>query len=404
MLKTIRDLDVKNKKVLVRADYNVSINDAGEIEDLCRLTETRETLDYLLNHGASLILISHLGRPKGTPNPKYSLQPLVKPLENLIQRKVRFIPDCVGSEALQAAKVLKPGEVLLLENLRFHPEEEKNDPEFARALASMADVFVQEAFGVVHRAHASTVGIPQFLPAVAGFLIQREISFLSQLLEHPKHPYVVILGGAKTSEKLGALKNLLPKIDAVLIGGAMAFTFLKAQGVHIGASRLEPQWIPEITQLLKDYPDKIKLPVDVVASSSMKAPENAKTVKLSKDQDTLGEWQGLDIGPATIRLFDDILAQTLPKTIFWNGPMGVSEIPEFAEGTIEMGKALARCAEKGANVVVGGGDSLSALKRFHIVKSMSHISTGGGASLQFLEGKTLPGIAALQTAPCASLS
>lgn len=401
--KTLRDLDVTNKKVLVRVDYNVSRNEAGEIEDLFRVTETRETLEYLLSRQAGVILISHLDRPGGKPNPKYTLKPLVEPLKELTKHPVIFLNDCIGPEVSQVAKALKPGEILLLENLRFHSEEEKNDETFARFLASLADVFVEEAFGVVHRAHASTVGIPRFIPGVQGFLVEREISFLSHLLENPKRPYVAILGGAKCSEKLGTLKSLLPKIDLALVGGAMAFTFLKAQGFNIGNSRVEEKWISEVNLLMKNYPDKIILPVDVIAAPSMKEPENAKNMKLSAENN-LKDWQGLDIGEATIRLFSDILNKTSPKTIFWNGPMGVFEIPQFAAGTLELAKTLGRCAEKGAVTVVGGGDSISALNHFHLAKVISHISTGGGASLEFLEGKILPGIAALQDAPCASLS
>jgi phosphoglycerate kinase len=397
-MKTIRDLDFNGKKVLVRVDYNVPIDASGKIEDDTRIKETLPTLNYLLEKNSAVILMSHFGRPKGKRDLKYSLKPIVPHLENLLGRKVYFAEDCVGEKAQQAASQLRPGEILLLENLRFHPEEEKNDENFARALASLADFYVNDAFGSAHRAHASTAGVPHYLPSAAGFLLEKELQALSRLLVNPDRPYVVVLGGAKVSDKLGVLQNLLPKVDWIFIGGAMAFTFLKSLGYHVGKSLVEEEKLLEVSALYKNYEKKIKLPVDVVCAPSIEEPEKKRVVKLSKEDNSMIDWQGFDIGPETLKLFSEWMETHMPRTIFWNGPMGVFEVPDFATGTLEVGKILASCSAKGSHVVVGGGDSVSALHQLGLASHMTHISTGGGASLEFLEGKVLPGLASLEQA------
>jgi phosphoglycerate kinase len=392
---TIRDAELSGKKILIRVDYNVPINSEGKIEDDTRIQETLPTLNFILGKGGSLILMSHLGRPKGKPDAKYSLHPISKHLERLLGRRVQFSEDCIGDKAKALAQGLPPGEVLLLENVRFHAEEEKNDPAFAKELASLGDLFVNDAFGSAHRSHASTVGITQFLPSFAGFLLEKEVQVLSHLLENPNRPYFLVLGGAKVSDKIGVLKQLIEKVDQVLIGGGMAFTFLKAKDWKIGGSLVEEGQLLAVNQMLALYSDKIKLPVDCVAAPSLKSPEQNKVAALGKEINEIDSLQGLDIGPETTALFSNLIRQQKPATLFWNGPMGVFELPEFSRGTLEIGKVLADRAEKGGEVVVGGGDSISALKQLGLAQKMTHLSTGGGASLEFLEGKSLPGITCL---------
>jgi len=394
--KTVRDVEIKGKKVLLRVDYNVPLSDKGEIEDDTRIRETIPTLQYLIDHGASIILMSHLGRPKGSPDPKFSLhQVAAQCLEPLLKRKLQFAADCSGNEAKQKAEALSPGEILMLENLRFHPEEEKNDPIFAKNLASLGDLMVNDAFGASHRAHASIAGIPKYIPAVAGFLLEKELNALSPLLLNPPRPYIALLGGAKVSDKLCVLKNLLLKVDAVLVGGGMAFTFLKAQGFAVGNSLVEETQIDAVKKLLETDGKKIKLPSDCLAASSLQSPEQTMNVTFSKDPGSMANLQGFDLGPASIQAFKNFIEETKPKTVFWNGPMGVFEVPEFSKGTFEIAKALGAAAKEGASVIVGGGDSVAAVHLLGLAKGMTHLSTGGGASLEFLEGKTLPGVAAL---------
>lgn len=401
--KTIRDLDVKNKRVLVRVDYNVPLNGAGNIQDTARLRATRETIQYLsANQAACIILLSHLDRPKGKPDPKLSLRPIAETLQTLLNRKVHFVPDCAGSSVSSQVNPSKQGEIFLLENLRFYPEEEKNDETFAKSLASLGNVFIQEAFGTIHRAHASIVGIPKFLPSAIGFLVEKELSVLYELFHHPKPPYLAILGGAKVSDKIGVIRNLLTKVDGLLIGGAMAFTFLKALGFSVGNSKVEESHVESAAKLLEEYPGKIQLPKDVIAASSVEESKSAKQLLLSKEQKASGEWIGFDIGPETTSSFLRFIEDQKPETIFWNGPMGVAEVPEFARGTLDMARALAKRAKQGTLVVVGGGDSVAALNRLGLAGEVSHLSMGGGACLEFLEGKTLPGLAALEGAPCLS--
>ncbi|MCL4513049.1 MAG: phosphoglycerate kinase [Candidatus Eremiobacteraeota bacterium] len=393
---TLREADLKNKKVLVRVDYNVPLDPDGKIKDDTRIKETLPTLNYILEKGGSLILMSHLGRPKGKPDLKYSLRPAALHLEKLLNgKKVFFSEECVGEKTKTLSKQLNQGEVLLLENVRFHPGEERNDSSYAQELASLGDLFVNDAFGSAHRAHASTVGITQFLPSFAGFLLEKEVQVLSRLLENPAHPYFLILGGAKVSDKIGVLKQLIERIDQVIIGGGMAFTFLKAINYKIGASLVEEEQLLTVNQMLNLYPDKIKLPVDCVAAPSLKSPEQNRVIPLSKESSDIDSLQGLDIGPKTIDFFINLIRSQKPATVFWNGPMGVFELPEFSRGTFEVGKALAERAEQGGEVVVGGGDSISALKQLGLANKMTHLSTGGGASLEFLEGKSLPGITCL---------
>ena len=387
--KTIRDIDLAGKKVLVRVDYNVPM-DGGNITDDTRIRATLPTLRYLLDHGAAVILASHLGRPKGGPAPEFSLAPAAKRLSELLGRQVRLASDCVGPAAVEAAKALKPGEALMLENLRFHKEEEKNDPEFARQLAALADTYVNDAFGVSHRGHASVEGITKYLPAAAGFLLEKEIDFLSRAVTNPPHPYVAIIGGAKVSDKIAVIANLLTRVDALLIGGGMANTFLAAKGYATGKSLVEQDKIALAASLLKEAKErgvKLLLPTDVVVADRFAADAAAKVAGVDAIP---AAWMALDIGPATSAAF--AAALTGAKLIVWNGPMGVFEMDAFARGTTDVAKAV---AASGAVSVVGGGDSAAAIEKAGLQASISHISTGGGASLEFLEGKVLPGVAAL---------
>jgi phosphoglycerate kinase len=385
--KTVRDVDVHGKTVLVRCDFNVPL-DGAAITDDRRIVEALPTIQHLLSGGAGVVLCSHLGRPKGGPDPKFSLAPVAAHLSGLLGTEVPLVPDCVGAEAIAAKSALAEGSVLLLENVRFHPEEEANDPTFAAALAEGCDLFVNDAFGTAHRAHASTEGVAHLLPAVAGFLIEREIQYLSDALENPKRPFVAILGGAKVADKIQVIDALIPKVDMLLIGGGMAFTFLKAQGKEIGKSLLDADSLAYAADLLRDHDTKIALPGDVVV-----APEVSETAPATVvNADAIPADQiGLDIGPATGRTFGGWAQEA--GTVIWNGPMGVFEVPAFANGTRAVASGMAECR---GTTIVGGGDSAAAVEHFGLADAMSHVSTGGGASLEFLEGKTLPGIAALQ--------
>jgi 3-phosphoglycerate kinase len=391
--RTVDQLSLEGKKVLVRVDYNVPLDENGSITDATRIQETLPTLNLLLQKGAALILCAHLGRPKGQVNPKYSLKPVAKRLEELIRKPVQMAPDCIGPEVEKMAAALKPGQILLLENLRFHAEEEANDPAFAKALSSLADIFVQDAFGAVHRAHASTAGVAALLPSAAGLLLAKEIFYLGKALENPERPFIAILGGAKVSDKIEVIDNLLSKVNALVIGGAMAYTFLKAQGVEIGKSRVEEDKIDLAKTLIKKAQDlhiQIILPQDhvIVETVDAKAPHKATT-----DRSIPVGWIGVDIGPQTAKAIASLLEKA--KTVIWNGPMGIFEMPAFAAGTLAVAEALAQATRNGATTIVGGGDSVAAVKQAGIADKLSHISTGGGASLEFLEGKILPGIAAL---------
>ncbi len=386
--KTVRDVDLKGKRVLMRADFNVPLED-GKITDDTRIRAALPTIKYILDQGASLILMSHLGRPKG-PDPALSLKPVAARLSELLGREVKMAPDCVGDEVKAMAEALKPGEVMLLENTRFHKGESKNDPEFAAQLAALGEIFVNDAFGTAHRSHASNVGVSQHLPAVAGFLIEKEIEFLSKATENPEHPYVVILGGAKVSDKIGVIENLLGKADTILIGGGMANTFFKAKGLEVGDSLVEDEALELARDLMTRAGGKLVLPVDVVVADAFDNDANRKVVPVDAVEPG---WRILDIGPQTVALFKEKLANA--KTVVWNGPMGVFEMPNFARGTFEIAQIL---ADLDAVTIIGGGDSASAVNQAGVADKVSHVSTGGGASLEFLEGKVLPGIAALQDA------
>ena len=391
MKKTVKDVDVRSKRVLVRVDYNVPLDAQGNVSDDKRITASLPTINYLLEQGARIILCSHLGRPKGEVKKEFSLAPVAKRLKELLPNvNIYFASDCIGEEAQQKAAALKDGEILLLENLRFHKEEEKNDPEFAKKLASLAEIYVSDAFGTVHRAHASTAGVAAYLPAVAGFLIGKELSIMGGALENPERPFVAILGGAKVADKIGVITNLLNKCDTLLIGGGMAYTFFKAMGYEIGDSLLDAESIDLAKQLMetaKEKGVKLLLPVDTVVAKAFAA--DAEHMTVASNAIPAG-WQGLDIGEKTRELFAAEIKNA--KTVIWNGPMGVFEFPAFAKGTEAVAKA---CAECGGTTIIGGGDSASAVKKLGYADKMTHISTGGGASLEFLEGKVLPGVAAL---------
>jgi phosphoglycerate kinase len=385
--KTIRDIDVKGKKVLVRVDFNVPLKDGG-VGDDTRIRAALPTIQYLLDNGAAVILCSHLGRPKGGPDPKYSMKPVADYLGGLLKKPVAFAADCIGPDAEAAAKILKPGEVLLLENTRFHPEEEKNDMGMAKQLASLADLFVNDAFGTAHRAHASTEGVTHFLPGVAGFLLEKEIKYLGQAVAEPKRPFVTIMGGAKISDKIGVIKNLLSKADAILIGGGMANTFFKAEGYPVADSLVEDEALETAKELLKIGGSKLRLPVDVVLGDKFDAEAATKTIAVGPIPDG---WRILDIGPETIKAYGKVIEAA--GTVVWNGPMGVFEFPKFAVGTYGIAKEVA--ASKAISII-GGGDSVAAIQESGLSDKITHISTGGGASLEMLEGLELPGVAALQ--------
>ena len=388
--KTVRDLDVAGKKVLVRVDFNVPLNDKGEITDDTRITASLPTIQYLLEQKAAVILMAHLGRPKGQVKPELSLAPVAKHLGKLLGKKILFAPDCVGEAAKAAASKLKAGHILLLENLRFHKEEEKNDMEFAEKLASLADLYVNDGFGVSHRAHASVEGVTHFLPAAAGFLLEKEIQYVGQAVTNPLHPFVAIIGGAKVSDKIGVISNLLDKVDTLLIGGGMANTFLAAQGHKMGKSLVEEDKLELAKELLaKAKKNKVKLllPTDLVMAAAF-APDAAHVTEGVKHLNQ--EYMALDIGSETSKAYAEALAEA--KMIVWNGPMGVFEMDAFCKGTEAVAKAVAKSR---AVSIVGGGDSVAAIEKLGLAKRITHISTGGGASLEYLEGKVLPGVAAL---------
>jgi phosphoglycerate kinase len=388
---SVRDLDPKGKRIFMRVDFNVPLNDAGEITDDTRIQASLPTIRYIVERGGRLILASHLGRPKGKPNPKMSLKPAATRLAEVLGKPVAFADDCIGPAAEAAAKALKDGHVLLLENLRFHPEEEKNDPEFAKKLAALAEVYVDDAFGSAHRAHASTEGITHYLaPCAAGLLMEKELEYLGKAVGHPERPYVAIVGGSKVSDKIELLQNMMKFADAVLIGGAMAYTFLKSQGVEVGLSKVEADKLDLARDLLKFAERRsidLRLPVDHIVAEKLDASAAAEACATrSIPVDRLG----VDIGPATRADYAAHIAKA--KTIVWNGPMGVFEIPQFAEGTVAIAHAV---ADSSAVSVVGGGDSVAAVMKAGVEAKITHISTGGGASLEFLSGLTLPGVAAL---------
>ncbi|HTS68006.1 MAG TPA: phosphoglycerate kinase [Terriglobia bacterium] len=388
---SVRDLDLKGKRIFMRVDFNVPLNDAGEITDDTRIQASLPTIKHIAEHGGRLILASHLGRPKGKPNPKMSLKPAAVRLAEVLGKPVAFAADCIGPEAEAASKGLKDGDVLLLENLRFHPEEEKNVPEFAQKLAALAEVYVDDAFGSAHRAHASTEGITHYLsPCAAGLLMEKELEYLGKAVGHPERPYVAIVGGAKVSDKIELLQNLMKFADAVLVGGAMAYTFLKAQGVEVGLSRVEEDKLGLANDLLKFAERRsieLRLPLDHIVAEKLDASAAAE---VAPGRSIPANRLGVDIGPATRADYAAPIAKA--KTIVWNGPMGVFEIPQFAEGTVAIARAV---AESSAVSVVGGGDSVAAVKKAGVEARITHISTGGGASLEFLSGLTLPGVAAL---------
>jgi len=388
--KTVRDLDVAGKKVLVRVDFNVPLNDKGEITDDTRITASLPTIQYLLEQKAAVILMAHLGRPKGQVKPELSLAPVAKHLGKLLGKKILFAPDCVGEAAQAAASKLKPGHILLLENLRFHKEEEKNDMEFAEKLASLADLYVNDGFGVSHRAHASVEGVTHFLPAAAGFLLEKEIQYVGQAVTNPLHPFVAIIGGAKVSDKIGVISNLLDKVDTLLIGGGMANTFLAAQGYKMGKSLVEEDKLNLAKELLaKAKKNKVNmlLPTDLVMAAAF-APDAEHVTEKVKNLNQA--YMALDIGAETSKAYAEALADA--KMIVWNGPMGVFEMDAFCKGTEAVAKAVAKSR---ATSIVGGGDSVAAIEKLGLAKRITHISTGGGASLEYLEGKVLPGVAAL---------
>ena len=390
--KTVDDINAKGKHVLVRCDFNVPIDsETGKITDNRRIRAALPTIQYLLDHNAKVILCSHLGRPKGEFNLKYSLKPVAEELSKLLNKDVKLAKDVIGESAKELTSNMKEGDIVLLENVRFHKEEEQNDPEYSKALASMAEIYVNDAFGTAHRAHSSTTGVADYLPAVSGFLIEKELEFLGGALENPKHPFVAILGGAKVSDKIGVIENLLDKVDTLIIGGGMAYTFYKAQGHHIGTSICEEDKLDLAKSILEKAQEKgvkLLLPVDNHVSSEYSNNGEEKMVDSTEIPDG---FMGLDIGPKTIEKFEEAVKDA--KTVVWNGPLGVCEFDKFATGT----KAVATMLSKiEATTIIGGGDSAAAIEKLGLADKMTHISTGGGSSLEFLEGKTLPGIACLQ--------
>jgi len=393
--KTVRDVEVEGKRVLVRVDFNVPLAEgrgSGEpgrtVADDTRIRAALPTINYLLQHGAKVILMSHLGRPKGKVVDDLRLDPVAERLSELLDRPARKLDDCVGPDVEAAVAEMQPGDVILLENTRFHPEEKSNDPAFARELASLAGVFVNDAFGAAHRAHASVVGVAEYLPSVAGFLLEKEIAFLGQALTAPEHPFVAILGGAKISSKIGVIDNLLTRVDSLLIGGGMANTFLKAQGHEVGQSLVEDDSLEVAKETLERAGERLVLPVDVVVADRFDAEADSKVAPVAQSPE---DWLILDIGPETVELFKRKLASA--KTVVWNGPLGVFEFPRFAEGTFAIARFL---ADLEAITIIGGGDVVAAVRQAGMAARIDHVSTGGGASLEFLEGKPLPGIAALE--------
>ena len=394
---SIDDLDLRDKRVLVRVDFNVPLDENLKVTDDIRIVSSLPTINKIISDGGKAILMSHLGRPKGKANPKYSLKPAAEKLSEHLRKKVLLAPDCIGAEVKKIVNDMKPGDVVLLENLRFHEEEEKNNPEFAKQLAEPGDVYINDAFGSAHRAHASTEGVTKYIEkCAAGYLMQKELEYLGNAVTSPQKPYCAILGGAKISGKIDVINNLLDKVDNMLIGGGMAFTFFKAEGKEIGKSLLEEEKLPlakELLEKVKKSNVKFLLPVDVVVADDFKNDSPSETVNVNN---ITSAKMGLDIGSETIKLFKEEILKS--KTIVWNGPMGVFEMPEFAKGTFEIAKALAEATEKGAVTIIGGGDSAAAVAKAGLEDKVSHVSTGGGASLEFLEGKILPGVAALTDA------
>ena len=388
--KTVKDIDLKGKKVFVRCDFNVPMDEERNITDNTRIVAALPTIKYLLEQNCKIILASHLGRPKGEVKPEYSLAPVAKELSKLLNKEIIMAKDVIGPDAMEKAKNLKEGEILLLENVRFHREETDNDPEFSKKLASMAEVFVNDAFGTAHRAHSSTTGIVSYLPAVSGFLIEKELKFLGDALNNPERPFVAILGGAKVSDKIGVIDSLLEKVDTLIIGGGMAYTFFKAQGYEVGNSLCELDKLDlarELMEKAKTKGVKLMLPVDTKVGKEFKVDTESKTVKYTEIP---ADWEGFDIGDETIKMFSDEIRKA--KTVVWNGPLGLFEFPQFAIGTNAIAKVL---SEINATTIIGGGDSAAAVEKAGLADKMTHISTGGGASLEFLEGKKLPGIEAL---------
>jgi phosphoglycerate kinase len=384
--KTVRDIDLKGKRVLMRVDFNVPMAD-GKVTDDKRIKASLPTIKYVLDQGASLILMSHLGRPKGGPDPEFSLKAAAEVLAGHLGKPVAMAPDCVGPEVEKMAKALKPGDVLMLENTRFHAGEEKNDLDLAKQMATLGDVYVNDAFGSAHRAHSSTEGVARFLPAVSGFLMEQELEYLGRAVSNPEHPYIAILGGAKISDKILVVETLLSKCDCLIVGGGMANTFLAAKGLNMQDSLVEATSLEIAKGIMSKAGDKLVLPVDAVIGDKFDAEAQSQVVDVDKIP---AGWRMLDVGPKTLELYKKTLAGA--KLIVWNGPVGVFEFPKFAEGTFALAKML---AESGATTVIGGGDSASAVKKAGVAKQMTHVSTGGGASLEFLEGKELPGVAAL---------
>jgi len=384
--KTVKDIDLKGKRVLMRVDFNVPMAD-GKVTDDKRIRASLPTIRYVLDQGASLLLMSHLGRPKGGPDPEFSLKAAADVLAGLLGKPVQMAPDCVGPEVDALVKTLQPGDVLMLENTRFHAGEEKNDLELAKQMAALGDVYVNDAFGSAHRAHSSTEGVARFLPAVSGFLMEQELEYLGRAVANPEHPYIAILGGAKISDKILVVETLLSKCDRLIIGGGMANTFLAAQGFNMQDSLVEAASVEIAKAILAKSGDKILLPVDAVIADKFEAEANSQIVDADKIP---AGWRMMDVGPKTLESYKRALNGA--KLIVWNGPVGVFEMPKFAEGTFALARLL---AESGATTVIGGGDSASAVKKAGVAKQMTHVSTGGGASLEFLEGKELPGVAAL---------
>lgn len=384
--KTVKDIDLVGKRVIMRVDFNVPM-DKGIVTDDKRIKAALPTIKYVLEQGASLLLMSHLGRPKGGADPEFSLKAAAEVLAGHLGKPVMMAPDCVGPEVEKIAAALKPGEVVMLENTRFYPGEEKNDLELAKKMAALADVYVNDAFGSAHRAHSSTEGIARFLPAVSGFLMEQELEYLGRAVSNPEHPYIAILGGAKISDKILVVETLLSKCDKLIIGGGMANTFLAAKGLNMQDSLVESTSLETAKAILSRVSNKLVLPVDAVVADKFDAEANSQVVDVEAIP---AGWRMLDVGPKTLELYKQTLAGA--KLIVWNGPVGVFEFPKFAEGTFALAKLL---AESGATTVIGGGDSASAVKKAGVAKQMTHVSTGGGASLEFLEGKELPGVAAL---------
>ncbi|MEX2602208.1 MAG: phosphoglycerate kinase [Balneolaceae bacterium] len=393
---TLKDVDLTGKTVLMRVDFNVPIKN-GVISDDNRIQQALQSIRFVLEKNAKLILTSHLGRPSGKPDPEFSLEPVANHLQTLISGKVHFAPDCIGESAERVIAEAGPGEVVLLENVRFHPEEKKNDPGFSKKLAAHADLFVNDAFGSSHRAHSSVAGVTEFLqPAVSGFLLEKEIRYLNESVNNPVRPFTAILGGAKVSDKIGVIENLLNKVDNILIGGGMTYTFYKAKGLPIGNSLLEEEKVELAGELIRNAEERgvdLLLPIDSVVSREFSNDAERAVV----DEDGIEDgWMALDIGPKSISLFSKVILGS--KTVVWNGPMGVFEMSNFAKGTFEVAEALAKATRNGATTIIGGGDSAAAIKKAGLEEAVSHVSTGGGASLEFLEGKDLPGVISLTDA------